>query len=74
MKKLLMIALVAAVVLPMVALMTGCETMVMDTMDRQHMIRRNIDIERKQFNEDVDYLMLWDEPSQLSPWYLPDPE
>ncbi len=48
--------------------------MVMDELDRNEAIRRNVDIERKQLAEDFDHVMLWDEPAQLQPWVLPEPD
>lgn len=75
MKKLLAVLLLGALVVPTMFTLGGClDTMVMDWPDRQQTIARNADLERKQLNEDWDYLWLQDEVSQLSPWYLPDPE
>jgi len=84
MKKLLTTVLLALFVMSMTLALTGCEmgysprsgmvTMMESDRDRNQRIARFQEIECRELVEDWDYFWLIDEPSQLTPWYVPDPE
>ncbi|MCG3178848.1 MAG: hypothetical protein BIFFINMI_01178 [Phycisphaerae bacterium] len=76
MKKLLATLLLAAFLSPAVISLTGCDapTMVLTPQDRNQKIRRNINFEARELVEDWDSLWMVDKPSQLTRWYLPNPD
>ncbi len=74
MKKLLMLILVACVLGPLVVGLGGCSTLTMDPADHTRSYGRIFDLECRQVAEDWDYLWLYDEPSKLTPFYMPDRE
>ena len=48
----------------------GC-TMTEDPRDHSKRVARNMNLDLRQAVEDFDYLMLWDEPSHLTGYYMP---
>jgi hypothetical protein len=76
MKKLMMILLLTAFLLPGLCALSGCDYggMVLTAQDRNQRLARDFDMDNRQLIEDWDYLWLIDEPSQLTIWYVPDYE
>lgn len=66
MNKLLTLAISAAISLSLM----GC-TMSEDPADHNRRVLRYANIEAREFVEDIDYLLLIDEPSHLTPYHLP---
>ena len=56
--------------MPLIAMMAGC-TMVEDPQEHYRRLARNMDLESRQMVEDLDTLIMADEPSQLTPYYMP---
>ncbi|MDD4889307.1 MAG: hypothetical protein PHU85_05205 [Phycisphaerae bacterium] len=50
--------------------LAGC-TMNEDPQDHGRRIARGADLESRQMIEDIDYLLLVDQPSKLTPYYMP---
>jgi hypothetical protein len=70
MNKLMLCILGIGLAMPLVGLLAGC-TMVEDPQEHYRRLARNEDLESRQFVEDVDYAILADEPSKLTPYFMP---
>ncbi|MBN2375362.1 MAG: hypothetical protein JXD22_03105 [Sedimentisphaerales bacterium] len=61
--------MIAALVLTMGFVLSGCQTMTRDSEQQIQKYSRVSDMNRRMLAEDVDAIMLLDEPSSLSWWH-----
>jgi hypothetical protein len=70
MNKLMTWVLGIGLAMPLIGAMAGC-TMVEDPQEHYRRLSRNFDLETRELVEDLDTLTMYDEPSHLTPYYMP---
>ncbi len=63
--------MIVCLVLSVVVLVGGCQTMVNDKQQEIRRYSRISELNRRMMNEDLDAIFLLDRPSSLTPWHVP---